>query len=220
MDVEIFLDESGDFGWSLAKPYGKGGSSRYLTLAAVIVPVGKAQFLTRIIRGFYKKRKRNIKKELKSTSLSAKERQQFVEAVVRLIKNHPDIKVLVITVNKQNVIQALRNDVNGFYNYITKLLLLDELKSYQEISLMPDSRSIKTAFQNSLHVYLHQMLIEKSAEDNSYLPKLSTTLCESQHCLEIQFADIVASLYWSKYEFGDQTVKELTSLCSIKTLYF
>lgn len=220
MDVEIFLDESGDFGWSFTKPYGNGGSSRYLTLAAVIVPVGKAQLLQRIIRGFYKKRKRKIKKELKSTNLSAKERQQFVEVTATLVKNHPDIKILAITVNKQKVIQALRNDVNGFYNYITKLLLIDEFRAYQEIFLMPDSRSIRTAFQNSLHVYLHQMLIEKSAEANSPLPKLSTTLCESQHCLEIQFADIVASLYWAQYEFDDQTVEKLRPLCTVKTLYF
>lgn len=54
MSTSIYLDESGDLGWSLDKPYKNGGSSRYLTLAAVIVPTAKSHVITRVVRGLAK----------------------------------------------------------------------------------------------------------------------------------------------------------------------
>lgn len=37
----IYLDESGDTGWKFELPYRNGGSSRYLTIAALIAPSEK-----------------------------------------------------------------------------------------------------------------------------------------------------------------------------------
>jgi hypothetical protein len=36
--MNLYLDESGDLGWTLDKPYQAGGSSRYLTIATLIIP--------------------------------------------------------------------------------------------------------------------------------------------------------------------------------------
>lgn len=33
----IFLDESGDLGWSFDRPNGDGGSSRYITISGIVV---------------------------------------------------------------------------------------------------------------------------------------------------------------------------------------
>lgn len=57
--TSVFLDESGCLGWTLDKPYGKGGSSRFLVLAAVSVSNGKGKYVERIIQSLYKKRKRS-----------------------------------------------------------------------------------------------------------------------------------------------------------------
>ncbi|WMN84132.1 DUF3800 domain-containing protein [Vibrio parahaemolyticus] len=35
--TNIYLDESGDLGWTFDSPYRRGGSSRYLTIASLIV---------------------------------------------------------------------------------------------------------------------------------------------------------------------------------------
>lgn len=37
MDITVYLDESGDLGWKFDAPYRSGGSSRYLTIAAIAV---------------------------------------------------------------------------------------------------------------------------------------------------------------------------------------
>jgi hypothetical protein len=38
----IYLDESGELGWKFDAPYRKGGSSRYLTIASLVIsPDGK-----------------------------------------------------------------------------------------------------------------------------------------------------------------------------------
>ena len=69
MNTSIYLDESGDLGWTLDKPHNNGGSSRYLTLAAVIVPTTKTYLITRVVRGIYKARGRSKSSELKSVEL-------------------------------------------------------------------------------------------------------------------------------------------------------
>lgn len=42
--MNVYFDESGDLGWSFDKPYGAGGSSRYLTIAFLIIPKLSAKY--------------------------------------------------------------------------------------------------------------------------------------------------------------------------------
>ncbi|MDT1780317.1 hypothetical protein NLX66_014025 [Acinetobacter baumannii] len=51
------MDESGDLGWNMEKPYQKGGSSRMLTLAAICLPENKVKYVQRIVRALYEKEK-------------------------------------------------------------------------------------------------------------------------------------------------------------------
>jgi uncharacterized protein DUF3800 len=55
MSSIIYLDESGDLGWNFTAPYRYGGSSRYLTIAALCVPSGKKHIPKRAIRELYDK---------------------------------------------------------------------------------------------------------------------------------------------------------------------
>jgi len=36
--MNVYVDESGDLGWEFAQPFRQGGSSRYLTIASLLVP--------------------------------------------------------------------------------------------------------------------------------------------------------------------------------------
>jgi ureidoglycolate hydrolase len=73
-NTTIYLDESGDLGWLLDKPHNQGGSSRYLTLAAVIVSAHKTHHIARVVRNLYKARNRPKSNELKSVELRPHER--------------------------------------------------------------------------------------------------------------------------------------------------
>jgi hypothetical protein len=60
ISVLIYLDESGDLGWSFDKPYRHGGSSRYLTIASLVVDPSKKHFPKRLIKKLYTKFKEMI----------------------------------------------------------------------------------------------------------------------------------------------------------------
>jgi hypothetical protein len=215
MSTCIYLDESGDLGWTLDKPYGKGGSSQYLTLAAVLVPTHKTHLIARVVRGFYKARKRPQKHELKSVDLNAHERYSFVQDVLRLQASHPDILFKAITVCKSRVKPAFREHPNGLYNYMVKLMLLEAMGECPQVEFIPDSRSVKVDLKHALHDYLRT---ELAAAD--CVTRLSTTPQESKDHLEIQFADILASIVWSHFEFSDPKFDPLKQVVGHKPLFF
>lgn len=95
----IYLDESGDLGWKFDAPFKRGGSSRYLTIAAAVISNQKDEpKIERVIRGFYKSRKRAPKNELKSTDLSSKERGLFTAKLVEIRTSCEEIKFFSMTV--------------------------------------------------------------------------------------------------------------------------
>lgn len=215
MSISIYLDESGDLGWTLDQPYKRGGSSRYLTLAAVIVPTAKSHLIARVVRGLYKARNRPKSKELKSVELRPHERQTFVRALQQLRQDHPDILFTAITVNKAGVNPAFRRHPNGLYNYMTKLMLLEQMGKYADVDFIPDARSVKVELKHAFHDYLRTALAESGAET-----RLTTTPQESKDLFEIQFADILASLAWSHFEYGDQQFVAVRDHISHSKLFF
>ena len=215
MHAHIYLDESGDLGWQL-----ENGSSRFLTLAAIIIPAHQHHHLERIVRGIYKNRKRPLNNELKSVELSSIERKAFIEGLIKLQSKCLDTQFKAITVNKAKVNIAFQNNPNRLYNYMTKLLLLEVMSRCRTIDFLPDARSIKTSYKHSLHQYLEQMLLEKASLNNLGTPAmLNTSPYDSKSSLGIQAADILASLCWAKHEHNNLTIDALTS-CQHKKLFF
>lgn len=100
MTTNVYLDESGDLGWILDKPYRNGGSSRYLTIAFVVCPSEKKHLLRRIVKDVYRRIGFNPKMELKGSALSVNDKCFFAEKVRKLVSMNPDIAVGSITVNK------------------------------------------------------------------------------------------------------------------------
>lgn len=213
--TSIYLDESGDLGWTLDKPHNRGGSSRYLTLAAVIIPTTKTHLITRIIRGIYKARKRSKTNELKSVELRPHERATFVRNLLEVKKSHPDILFTAITVDKTEVNSAFRKHPNGLYNYMTKRMLVKKMGHLSHVDFIPDARTIKVDLKHSLHDYLKTSLAESGFDT-----ELVTTPLDSKDHFEVQFADILASIVWSYFEYGNSHFKEIQNHVFHSKLFF
>lgn len=212
----IYLDESGDLGWKFDSQYQRGGSSRYLTLAAVVVPDGLDHHLGRVVRGFYKKRKRSCRNELKSVELSRDERTVYARKLIELGCRFPELRFLSITVRKERVNQQFRDHPNGLYNYMAKLLLIDEFAKHDHVSFMPDERSVRIELRHAMDDYLRTELAIRNAKT-----RLTTTPLSSKNSLELQFCDIFAGIVWSRHEFcGSEHYLTIEKRIQAKTLFF
>jgi hypothetical protein len=91
------------------------------------------------------------------------------------------------------------------------------IASYPRVNFIPDPRSIKVESGNSLHDYLQtELWFSKMASTI-----LETTPIDSRHCLNLQFADMLAGAIQSKFEFSNPTYFDL--ICepvTLKKLFF
>jgi len=196
--MNIYIDESGDLGWILDKPFQHGGSSRYLAITALIVPKTLSNYPKRIVKKIYSNRKQSTAIEIKGKDLSKDERMKFVQRVVHLLRRQPSINISSIIVNKRNVQEHIRSDPNKLYNYMVNFALLDKIDKCSAVDFMPDPRSIKVKSQKSLVDYLQTKLWFEynSATIIRYKPT------ESHLNINIQFADIVSYVIWRRYEYN------------------
>ena len=215
--VTVYLDESGDLGWKFDKPYRKGGSSRYLTISAVILPQDKSHLPGKLIRKLYKKFKWQTNREQKWWLMNEEQKNVFCTSCVKLIQNHHDISYHSITVYKPNVQQHIRNDPNKLYNYMIGLMLVDKLTEFEIVNFIPDPRTIKVKSGNSLSDYMQtQLWFEK---------KVSTTLenkpQNSSRCKGVQYADMLSGVIQQHFEDqSTQRFEKVEKLTDIKKLYF
>ncbi len=192
----IYIDESGDLGWTFDKPYRFGGSSRYLTISSLIVPSELKFHPKRLIKELYTKLHISPKKEIKGADLNQNEKEHFTNQVIHLLSTHPEIQIFSITVQKENVLPHIRVDGNKLYNYMIGLSLLDKMKNGGSVTLLPDPRTIKVASGNCLEDYLS---IKLWFELNS-TTVINTENVASDKCDNIKFIDIVTHIIWDRYE--------------------
>ena len=113
--MHVYLDESGDLGFSFDRPYRQGGSSRYLTICALIIPKKLCPLPKRIVKKIYKKNRKPRNYEIKGKDLSQEDIIFVIEQILRLVKIHSSIKIIAITVNKNKVKDHIRSDPNKLY---------------------------------------------------------------------------------------------------------
>lgn len=215
--VVIYLDESGDLGWKFDAPYNQGGSSRFLTIAALLVPNEKKHLPKRVVRGLYTQYKWNTSTEKKWADMSPAGRVRFSEESAKLAKAHPDIQYITITVRKENVLEHIRRDPNKLYNYMIKLALIEEMAKYPLVTLVPDPRTIKVESGNSLHDYLQTELWFTKNSGTT----LSTNPSDSKKSLSVQFVDMLAGVVQSYFEHREtEPFRALAGILKSRTLYF
>ncbi len=193
----IYLDESGDLGWKFDAPYRDGGSSRYLTIAALIVSEQSVNDPMRGMRRLYNKFSWPTAKEKKWARMLPDERAGFAEMAKRVAAGSDGgIKYVSITAKKENVQQHIRVDPNKLYNYMIRMLLLDEMARHDEVLFFPDDRSIKVKSGNSLGDYLQtELWFTKNVAT-----VLKTYPCDSSKNLSVQFADMLSGIAQSHYQ--------------------
>ena len=214
----IYSDESGDLGWCFSKPYRHGGSSRFLTIASLVVDPSKKHLPKRLIKKLYAKYKWPTKIEKKWADMTDAERNAFSQKAAVLIDLVPGaISYFSITVRKENVQPHIRSDSNKLYNYMIGLSLLDEMKRHSSVTFVPDPRSIKVASGNSLNDYLQTKLWFEIGVATG----LNTNSVESSSSLSIQFADMLAGTVQSHFEDRNSGPwKNLRKHIRSKTLFF
>jgi hypothetical protein len=192
----VYLDESGDLGWNFNAPYRNGGSSRYLTIGAVVVPTEKDHLQSRVIRDLYIDRKWSSTKEKKWADMSPAAKLDFAARAKKLKLANADVKLLTMTTQKERVLPHIRSDGNKLYNYMIRLLLLKEMKNFEHVTLVPDPRTIKVESGNSLHDYLQTELwfTENAAT------VLSTKPTDSEQSLGLQFTDMLCGAVCRHFE--------------------
>jgi hypothetical protein len=197
--IHIYLDESGDLGWTFTAPYGAGGSSRFLTIASLCVPPAEAHLPKRLVTNMYAKYNWPSGIERKFVQLRPSQRLEFARDAKTLCDFHPDISIHAIVVKKQNVQLHIRQDANKLYNYMINFSLVKKMAKHAVVTLMPDQRSIKVKSGNSMPDYLQTVLW--------FNENASTTLiCQPQdsaHNRGVQFADFVSGIVQAKYEKND-----------------
>ena len=217
MATNIYLDESGDLGWVLNKPYRHGGSSRYMTIAYVVCPNEKKHLLKRIVRKIYEKTGTDPKIELKGSALSVDTKKYFATKVRELVSMNPDIKIGAITVNKSKVQQHIRDDANKLYNYMIKLAVLDTVRNEPLVNLIRDNKSVKVKSGNSLIDYLQTTLW---FEMNSKT-KIIDIPSDSKKVQNLIFIDWMNNLIWGNYEDDNSAPYQiLKSVIESRKLFF
>lgn len=203
--LHVFLDESGDLGWTLDRPYRHGGSSRYLALAFLVADQSECKYPKRLAKKLCQARGIRHGQELKGCDLSRGDLVRFADMAARMISSHPRIGLRTITVKKENVQSHIRADPNKLYNYMLNLALPDLIKSHPRVVLSPDPRSIKVASGNSMVDYLQtQLWFEHDSPTVLVYQPL-----ESHQSLAIQFVDVVAHIAWSFHEDGQAEAYEI-----------
>lgn len=218
MKCSVYLDESGDLGWKFDLPYRMGGSSRYLTIATIIIDHSTRHLLKRLMKELYKKTKTATNQEVKWAKLTSDERKWIAQKLAKFKEKHgSDVQFFCISVEKEKVKEHIRKDPNKLYNYMIKLLLSQELARFSEVSLNVDQRSIKVESGNSLHDYLQTSIwFDLGAET-----KLDTVQCDSKYHLGVQLADILSGIVQNHFEDNkSEAFKIIAAHSTIKRLYF
>ena len=213
--MQVYLDESGDTGWKLSLPFRKGGSSRFLCLAFLLLPKLHQKVPQQIIADLYKKY--GWIRERKSADCSARQKLEFATAANEMLRTYQDIKIDCIVVKKENVKSHIRADPNKLYNYMCKLVVPEYVKHVETFDFIPDKRTIKVESGNSLSDYLQtELWFELNVKT-----KLFNDPQESHKNYNLQFVDWIANSVWSHFEDGECKVfVEMSKQIRIRQLFF
>lgn len=189
----VFLDESGDFGMSLDKPVQQGGSSRFLTVAAVVADGSASRKVNRLIHTLYTERQWSKKREKKWKSMGKQAKLDFASRAAKLAQSsNGRIRLLASTIKKENFPEEYQSD-KRLLNYILILAALKEIKEQYE-SLIIESDNSDLLDQDTMASVLCKVN-----------PKTTFQFLfrDSRKYEGIQFADMLAGLVNQKFETGE-----------------
>lgn len=190
----IFIDESGDAGFKIAK-----GSSRNFVVVLIIFEDELDAEETALA---IKKLRRNLKKsdnfEFKFNKMDKKTRLVFLDTVKKC-----KFKIRAIVIQKEKIYsRALRESKDKFYNFVMKEVLRNNNDTIKNARIRLDGLGERT-FRRNLSVYLRKNLNDKN---KSIIKDLKFR--NSKNDVLIQLADMIAGTISKSYDVGKSDSKE------------
>ena len=198
-EAHIYLDESGDTGWSFILPYTRGGSSRYLVIAASLLSPEVVAKPERVVRQLYTHRRWKTDSEKKWVHMSPAARSAFATTAAKLLRELTEVRLMAIVVDKTKIDPHIHSDPTTLYNYMVKRLLLSAMAKYDRVHFRPDPRTLRVSRTHSLHDYLQTELWFEAGTNS----RLDTIALDSRSSLNLQFIDMVSGAIHSYFEFGE-----------------
>ncbi len=198
--MRIYIDESGDLGWTLDKPNRNGGSSKYITLTGLVISEDDEKYINRFISDIYKKYKLTPNIEKKGANFLPEHSSFITNQLNKITAKSDSFKIISITVNKANVFDALRKDKNIFYNYVLGLLLAPEIVKHVEIEIKLDKRTIKVSHGESFPDY-----IKTKIWGDGHDIAIDCEFLESTNEKMLWFADWYANFVWRNHEDNENS---------------
>lgn len=193
--MNIYIDESGDLGWTFNRPNRNGGSSRYITISGLMIDPDEEKHIKRFIKEIYKKYNLTPKIEKKGANFSNDHSRFITSQLNKIINKCPSFRIISITAYKPNIFDALRRDKNIFYNYMLGLLLKEKIVNYEAVTINIDARTIKVSHGDSFPDY-----IKTQTWGNGHDMDIECNFVDSSHNQMIWFADWYSNFVWRHYE--------------------
>jgi len=190
----IFLDESGDLGFSFDK-----GSSRYFVVVAVVVD-NKRQ-LEKIVRrvhdGLVKKYR------VIGTLHACKEKDSTIISMLKRL-NESSLHIFAAIFNKAMIFNHQRSNINTLYNSMVCLLLNRVVIDHSDVMgdnliVVASRRSTSRYINNEFELYMTKYLVSKNVQ--KFNIKIATPTNEKS----LQVADFVSWAIYRRHEFNDDT---------------
>lgn len=189
MSAYIFMDESGDLGFS-------DHSSHWFMFTLAIISDKRA--LERVVKKVWKPLKEKHKRlgELHAYHADPITRTRLLQKLSKV----DDLKIMCIILNKQKVYLDLQNQKNYLYNY-TANILLDRLHQKGvipngSIELYIDRKDTKKSLTSNFTNYLESSMGKRGGA-------LRVTLHTSHENKSIQAVDFISWAIFRKYEYDD-----------------
>lgn len=187
----IFLDESGDLGFS------EKSSKWFLFTLVVVDDLKKLERIVKKVRNGLKKKYKRTFKELHAYNCNDITRTRML----RLLADE-DVKVVTTILNKEKVYIDLQNQKNFLYNY-TANIILDRLVNTKiiddtrHISLVVDRRDTKKKLRDNFISYIETAM--EARRNGGFKMSLAASHDEKG----LQAVDFISWAIFRKYERGD-----------------
>lgn len=222
-----YMDESGDLGWELSRPYQHGGSSRYFVIAAP-TGIGEAyRKLGSVVDRLHKLQGWTSKSEKKWANVSPSARENFCQLAAAEVVKNPDIHLLVAICDKSKC--------GGYMKNMASTLISPNMSSAQIQSIQYSHRGRSHLVYSMMSAELFGLHMPTSIKSLAYCPdELNESVRTLDHILaykllylnkcnfelrfksrnkamarSLEFADFLAGCVWDAYENNNNTCKEI-----------
>jgi hypothetical protein len=201
MTATIYLDESGDLGFDLAK----ARTSRFFVVAALFCPDPKPveKLIKKVFAGFTKTQI----KARHGVFHTYREDRRTREKLLRLLEK-TDVRVIVIRLDKNRVFTKMADEKHVLYNYVVNILL-DRLINQrlapldEPVRLVASQRETSSFLNANFKSYIHEFAGRRPGV------ALDVVIAPTSAHKGLQVVDCVSYSFFAKYEHGDSSYADL-----------